>query len=109
MDTAIKHDRGFPIPKIGDGHKITSLEDVSAFVDLELSDKTLPVVLHVLNKDNFLHTALVLGTTDNGDWLVWEKRGYSIAFRLATLNQVFEEYNEYSPTWVLRPLKSVEA
>lgn len=95
------------IPKLLDktGYEITSEADVRDFIEIALDDIEMPAVLHILGNTyvSVLHSAVILGKNDAGEFILWEKKGVSIPYKLTTLKQIFQDYSSHTQEWLVRP------
>lgn len=76
---------------------------------------TYPSILHTgpnpkpVSPEKFAgHSCFVLGPNDNGDILVWEKKGYGLPYQLSTLEAVYKKYTKdfTGYHWGFRKLRS---
>ncbi len=93
-----------------DAGPVTSFSDVEELVILALEQDNFPLVVQIWegrkeenNLTNLLHSMLLLGKDDRGEYIVWEKSGWHMPFRLVSLKEVYESYG-YASGWVMRPL-----
>jgi len=93
----------------------TKYEAIRNYSDLKETVEScgFPCVLHIAsepdkyNRDNWTHkhSCLILGHDRKGDFVVWEKMGFKLPYRIVALKDVYEQYkNEYF--WGVRKLKS---
>jgi len=89
---------------------INSYEDLVELAVLVDKTNKPPYVIEIWHSEpkedeplEHAHTTLILGQNNDGEYVVWEKAGFSLPFQLTTLKQVYDAYHKYSG-WRIRQL-----
>lgn len=88
------------------GYEIKSESDIDDFKEIALQGVEMPVVLHIVVRGIPYHSAILLGQDDAGEYILWEKKGFSIPYQLTTLKEVFNTYTSHDQEWLIRPINN---
>ncbi len=95
-----------------DYHKVNSIQDVEHIIE----GASYPCVVHIMRAEpnnynegyNTAHSLLALGKNENGQVMVWEKKGNQLPFRIVPLADVYKTYGTYN-LWGARPLQKTKS
>ncbi|MBP9748092.1 MAG: hypothetical protein KBD17_00470 [Candidatus Pacebacteria bacterium] len=89
---------------------IDSYADLEELIALTEENSTLPFVIEIWSgrpknhsSANLEHTTVLLGKNQEGEYMVWEKSGWHMPFKVTSLKKVYTNY-ENSKGWRIRPL-----
>ncbi|MBT4123800.1 MAG: hypothetical protein HN981_03545 [Candidatus Pacebacteria bacterium] len=90
-------------------NKTNSLNDLYKY----LNKFKLPVVISIANSPEIdypnaqvLHSLVILGKL-NGQYIVWQKKGFKLPYEITTLDKIYDSYKN-SSFWGIRPLQSFQ-
>jgi hypothetical protein len=88
---------------------IGSYAELEELIALSQSTDKLPFVAEIWDGTPYekgtmrVHSTLLLGKNNEGEFMVWEKTGFHMPFQLIPLKQVYESYAKYTG-WCMRSL-----
>jgi hypothetical protein len=108
MDKKVFYETDVPKLLNKNGYEIRSEADITDFIEVALESVEMPAVLHVLADGVPYHSAILLGKDDTGEYILWEKKGFSIPYQLTTLKDVYSTYDSHNQEWLVRPINKTE-
>lgn len=86
------------------GYEIKHESDIADFIEFALEAVEMPAVLHILVGGVPYHSAILLGADETGEYILWEKKGFSIPYQLTTLTEIYHTYASQNQEWLIRPM-----
>ncbi len=91
---------------------IESLSDLESFISLAEQENKSPFVMEMWSgepddtkRERISHTTVLLGKSETGEWVCWEKSGFHIPYQIITLSALYGAYKEHTG-WRLRSLST---